>query len=104
MDETFSALAEKRGVDAVLHLSGLIDSMAEPALQAAYEEAERLSPQTVTLDFSNVTYMNSTGIALIVSLLAQARAAQLPLVASGLSDHYREIFTMTRLSDFIEIQ
>ena len=56
------------------------------------------------LDFSRVDYINSTGIALVVGLLAKARAAHIPLTAVGLSDHYREIFTITRLSDFIEIE
>ena len=55
------------------------------------------------LDFETVDYINSTGIALIVSLLGRARAEQRPVFASGLSDHYRHIFSITRLSDFIQI-
>jgi anti-anti-sigma factor len=51
-----------------------------------------------------VDYINSTGIALIVGLLGKARAAEVPVAASGLSDHYREIFEITRLSDFITIE
>ena len=39
-----------------------------------------------------------------LGLLARARAAHRPIAAAGLSDHYREIFTITRLSDFMEIQ
>jgi anti-anti-sigma factor len=60
-------------------------------------------PATVVLDFAAVQYINSTGIALIVSVLARARAHGRKVVASGLSDHYREIFDITRLSDFIEL-
>ena len=61
-------------------------------------------PQKVELNFSGVDYINSTGIALIVGLLARARAAHRPIAAVGLSEHYREIFTITRLSDFMEIR
>ncbi len=46
-------------------------------------------------------YINSTGIALIVGVLAQARKAHVPLVTYGLSAHYQEIFKITRLSDFM---
>ena len=46
----------------------------------------------VTLDFSAVDYINSTGIALIVGLLAQARADGQEVQARGLAEHYREIF------------
>ena len=68
------------------------------AAQAALEEPERAA---VVLDFEDVDYINSTGIALIVGLLARARAAGLAVVAHGLSDHYREIFQITRLADFV---
>jgi anti-sigma B factor antagonist len=55
------------------------------------------------LNFTSVTYMNSTGIALIVGLLAQARKKRIELRVSGLSEHYRHIFSITRLSDFMNI-
>jgi anti-anti-sigma regulatory factor len=48
-------------------------------------------------------YINSTGIALIVSLLARARASKRRLLACNLSEHYVEIFEITRLSDFISV-
>ncbi len=55
------------------------------------------------LDFARTNYINSTGIALIVQLLANARARGIALSARGLSPHYREIFEITRLSDFMRI-
>ena len=57
----------------------------------------------MVLNFARTDYINSTGIALIVGLLAQARASGIALTACGLSDHYREIFEITRLSDFMTI-
>ena len=56
---------------------------------------------TVVLNFEDVEYINSTGIALIVGLLAQARAQRVQISACGLSEHYREIFEITRLADFM---
>ena len=38
-----------------------------------------------------------------MGLLARARAAKRRLVAYGLSDHYVEIFNITRLSDFVSV-
>ena len=37
----------------------------------------------------------------IVGLLAQARKSHRPLVTCNLSEHYQEIFRITRLSDFM---
>ncbi len=55
------------------------------------------------LDFTAAEYINSSGIALVVSVLARARSEGRSVAAIGLSDHYRQIFEITRLSDFIEV-
>jgi anti-anti-sigma factor len=95
---------------AVIELSGEVDGSAAAVLTTAYERAVGAGTDaagrdlgTVVLDFAAVDYINSTGIALIVSVLARARAERRKVVASGLSAHYREIFDITRLSDFIEL-
>ena len=100
----FAATVRSDGQAVVIDLHGEINSRADAALAAAYQEAGQLNPTSIVLDFSQVDYINSTGIDLIVGLLAQARAAHQPLVAVGLSEHYREIFTITRLSDFMVIR
>jgi anti-sigma B factor antagonist len=89
---------------AVIELRGEVDGSAAATLSAAYDEAVAMDqPPCVLLDFARVDYINSTGIALIVSVLAKARAEGRQVVASGLSDHYRQIFAITRLSDFIQL-
>jgi anti-sigma B factor antagonist len=95
------ALVRLDGEQAVIELAGDIDRDAEEALDSAYSQAE--SAQTVVLDFTNVPYINSTGIAVIVGLLARARANRQTLGARGLSEHYRQIFEITRLADFMTI-
>lgn len=100
----FRAEVRGEGDRTVLLMIGEINGLADAAMTAAYQQAEETSPTRIVLDFSRVEYINSTGIALVVGLLAKARAAHIPLGAVGLSDHYREIFTITRLSDFIEIE
>jgi len=88
---------------AVVELEGDIDGSAEAALEAAYAEAASHEARVVRLDFSDVVYINSTGIALLVGLLAQGRRDRVELEAEGLSDHYREIFEITRIADFVRI-
>ena len=87
---------------AVIDLAGELNASAEAALQHGYEEAAR-EGGPVVLNFSGAEYINSTGIALIVGLLAQARTHGVEVSACGLSDHYREIFEITRLADFMRI-
>ena len=95
------ARVRDEGGTAVIELSGDVDRDAEAALDSAYAHVERA--ETVVLDFSNVSYINSTGIAVIVGLLARARANRQTICARGLSEHYRQIFEITRLADFMTI-
>ena len=88
---------------AILDLRGEINGFGQEALNAAYAEAEKGDPEAIILNFEDVDYINSTGIALIVGLLARARASKRRLLAYGLSDHYVEIFEITRLSDFVGV-
>ena len=99
MSLTFAT--EERGGTAVVRLTGRIDRDAATAfeeLAAATTEASE-----VDLVFDDVDYINSTGIAIIVGLLARARSRRATVHAIGLTPHYVHIFEITRLSDFIEI-
>ena len=88
---------------ACIDLMGEISAQAEDVSNQAYEEAVGANPGTILLNFSGVEYINSTGIALILNLLVKAGRSHRKLYSYGLSDHYREIFRITRLSDFMRI-
>jgi len=97
----FAAEVRREDGVAVLELSGDVSAAAENGLMGAY--AEVAAEPVVVLDFGAVDYINSTGIALIVGVLAQARTSGQEVRARGLAEHYREIFRITRLSDFMTI-
>jgi anti-anti-sigma factor len=101
--QPFSASIRAVAGSAILDLRGEINSQAEQALNQAYTQATVDNPASVVLNFTNVGYINSTGIALIVGLLAQARKVRRPLNVYGLSEHYLEIFQITRLADFMGV-
>lgn len=87
----------------IIDLHGEINGTVEAGLTAAYDQAETHKPETIILNFTDVDYINSTGIALIVGLLARARKSHRTLTVYGLSEHYAEIFQITRLADFMHI-
>ncbi len=97
----FGAEARHEEGVAVLELSGEVSAAADGSLQLAYGDVAE--EPVVVLDFAAVDYINSTGIALIVGILAEARKNGQELQAAGLQEHYREIFRITRLSDFMTI-
>jgi anti-anti-sigma factor len=99
----FEGSLRREGAAAVIDLSGLLDRSAEAIFGEVFERALSGEGDPIVLNFGAVDYINSTGIALVVGALARARAVGRPVRAFGLSDHYREIFTITRLVDFMGI-
>jgi anti-anti-sigma factor len=94
---------DQEGPASILRIEGDITSSSEPDLSAAYGLAIANGARVVILDFSKLEYMNSGGIGLLVTLLVRAQRGGGRLVATGLSDHYRQIFELTRLDEAIEI-
>jgi anti-sigma B factor antagonist len=47
--------------------------------------------------------MNSSGIGLLVTLLIRVQRQKQRMLAYGLSDHYQQIFMLTRLDEAIGI-
>lgn len=98
----FDATVRSEGGRTVVELHGDINAAAQPTMERVQASLGGEGGALV-LDFHDVDYINSTGIALIVGLLARARAMRQGVVAYGLSEHYHQIFQITRLSDFMGI-
>lgn len=102
-DRRFGAEISEIPDEVRIRLSGDLNARADESLAEAYGRVAALGPHRVTLDFGQVGYINSTGIALVVRFLADARRDGRSVRALGLTEHYQEIFRITRLSDFMEI-
>lgn len=91
------------GTTAILRISGDVTSASGGELMEGYAGAVDAGASAVILDFSGMEYMNSGGIGLLVTLLVRAQRGGGRLLATGLSDHYLQILTLTRLDEAIEI-
>lgn len=85
----------------VVELVGQLDGRVDTVLDEAFSDAVAAGSPVVLLDFGSVTFINSTGIALVVGVLARARREGREIRVCGLSDHYRHVFEITRLADFM---
>jgi anti-sigma B factor antagonist len=89
------------GSTAILRIRGEITGGSEPPIMAAYAEAG--DAHSIILDFNRLDYMNSGGIGLLVTLLVRTQRAGQKLLAVGLTEHYRQILSLTRLDEAIAI-
>lgn len=88
---------------AVIDINGEVTGFAESILSDAYNQAVEGNTKTILLNFSGLEYMNSSGIGLLVTLLIRSQRQKLKLLACGLTDHYKQIFELTRLNEAIGI-
>ncbi len=93
----FHARQVEQGV-AVIEINGDVTPASEHALMHAYGEATSAGATAIVLDFSGLAYMNSGGIGLLVTLLCRP-----PQAAAAGVQHYRQILSLTRLDEAIEI-
>jgi anti-sigma B factor antagonist len=91
------------GSAAVIDIRGDVTAASELPLSAAYDEATMHGAQSLILNFTGLEYMNSSGIGMLVTLLVRANRSRQKLAAYGLTDHYRQIFELTRLDEAIHI-
>jgi anti-sigma B factor antagonist len=87
----------------VIDIHGQINAQAESTLMDAYTQASAAGVRSIILNFIGLEYMNSSGIGLLVTLLIRIRRQNQHLLAYGLSDHYMQIFELTRLNEAIGI-
>ncbi len=91
----------RNGAASVVDIRGDVTAGSEEVLMSAYAEAE--DARAIILNFTDLSYMNSGGIGLLVTLLVRANRRSQRLLAYGLSDHYRQIFELTRLDEAVGI-
>ena len=94
---------EVSGTAQAIDIAGDITAQSEDVLMDAYGRANQQGVREIVLNFTGLDYMNSGGIGLLVMLLVRAQRQHQRVLAFGLSDHYRQIFELTRLDEAVLI-
>src|SRR5215216_6838885 len=87
----------------VIDVKGELTAFAEGVLMEAYNQASDGRVRAIVLNFEGLEYMSSSGIGLLVTLLIRINREKQRLLTYGLSEHYRNIFQITRLDDAIGV-
>ncbi len=87
----------------IIDIKGEVTAFADPVLAEAFSRASAGDTKAVVLNFAGMEYMNSGGIGLLVTTLIRANRNNQEMRACGLSTHYREILSLTRLDEAIHI-
>lgn len=86
-----------------IDIGGELTSFAEDELNEAISKANVEDINCILLNFQELTYMNSSGIGLLVTTLIRLGRQEKRLVAVELRDHFRQIFELTKLNEAIHL-
>lgn len=96
------ALSRKDDV-AIVSIAGDVTPVTGEAVENAYRQASAAGARKILLRFDGENYINSGGIAILIGITAESRAAGQVIRVTGLSEHFRKIFTMVGLSKYAQI-
>jgi anti-sigma B factor antagonist len=96
---------EKIDEDALIKLSGRLDMNTSPDLRkAALALYTKGKCKNLTIDFGNVSYIDTSGLATLVEILVTAKEQCAKLTLSGLSEKVRYLLDVNGLTGFFRIE
>jgi anti-sigma B factor antagonist len=97
------AISEEKGCK-VFHLKGrLMDQQQADRLMGALDSELKGDHKSVILDMSELQYMNSTGLNILINVLNRTRSAGGDTIIAGVSSSVRQLFVVTKLDTVFAI-
>jgi anti-sigma B factor antagonist len=91
------------GEHKILRFEGEIDSHRSPGIAAVLSDTIKERPEKLVLDLSNVSYIDSSGLATLLNGLRKVGAYGGKLYLVGMQDKVRTIFETSRLDQVFRI-
>jgi anti-anti-sigma factor len=87
----------------IIEILGDVSNSVKEDLITIYEKACQSHPQNIIIKFDENGHIYSSGISVLVGLIAEAEKNGRKIHATGLSEHFVHVFTLTSLTKFIQI-
>lgn len=87
----------------VLALEGEIDLHVSPAIAASLSNMIEKKPKKLVVDLSGVTYVDSSGLAVLIEAMQKVGEQGSEFALSGLQESVRTIFEIARLDQVFRI-
>ncbi|MSP11558.1 MAG: anti-sigma factor antagonist [Chloroflexi bacterium] len=87
----------------IIDLQGDVNSTGEAAIKQAYNTATTEGARHILFNFEKVDYINTSGIAVLISIVMEAQKAQQKVLLFQVNRHYQKIFDLVRLPMYAKI-
>jgi anti-anti-sigma factor len=89
---------EQVGDLVIWDMKGDVVRRSDRAFEEAYRQLETTVSKKILLQFEPKAYINSEGIKVLIQLIAKTKREQMVVGITGLSDHFRKIFSMVGIT------
>ncbi|MDF2836911.1 MAG: anti-sigma-factor antagonist [Paenibacillus sp.] len=100
--EPFNVRAVERNGEFTLYLEGELDLAAVPQLQGMLDNALKREDVALVLNLRNLTYIDSTGIGVIVSILKTRDQLDAPFYVQEIPAKVQRLFDLTGISGYLK--
>jgi anti-anti-sigma factor len=94
---------EERDGIAHLALRGELDLSSVPKAEEALKRVEDQAPEVIVLDLGGLTFLDSTGLRMVVTADQRAREQERRLAVVRGPESVQRVFSITRLDEHLEM-
>ena len=103
MSDEIKIFKKKLADVGIVALVGDVTSLSEEQIINSYEEFADDGLHLIIFDFALVSYINSSGIAILIGIVNKAKQKGQIISVAGLAPHFQKIFKMVGLTRFIQL-
>lgn len=97
------ARLRRAGKAIIIDLIGDVTNKGQQVIKNTYAKAIESDPERVFFNFGATEYINTSGIAVLISLVMEAEKAGRKIGLFGMSAHYHKVFQLVRLPLYADI-
>jgi anti-sigma B factor antagonist len=101
--DAIEVVIEERDGASIVRPRGDVDLQRSPVLREQLKAVSDRKPKKLVVDLSEVSYMDSSGVATLVEAMQLARRGNYTLVLCSLQDRVKSIFEIARLETVFQI-
>jgi len=87
----------------LIDIKGDVTAQTGPPIEDAYRQVSLAGATKIVLCFDQASYINSGGIAVLITIVAEGKKKGQTVRMTGLSAHFQKIFNMVGLTRYAKI-
>ena len=103
MRDDVKASVRKRDSVAIIDMKGEVTSFADEMINSLVNDTVEEGFQKIVFNFSDVSYINSSGIAVLIGIVTGLASRGIAFKVYGLTPHFKKIFRMIGLTQYVKV-